>query len=438
MAFGTKNRPGRLGISPRDFARFGLLFLHEGKWNGRQLLSRKLTRMAVGNPLPLSLPRTKGRKAEMLPGQRSIGGGNNQTDHHGGYSWLWWLNAVSRDGKRWWMDAPADMFLCLGHGGREGLAVLPSQRMIVSWNGTKRLHSDRKLGNRAFKLLAEAVKPPVGRPSKAVGASRNSNDSLGRPSYEPPPSFGKWSRIELTFRGPDNKGRGEPNPFAVKLDVRFTSPTGKSSVVPGFYNGNGAGGLDGNVWAVRFSADETGTWRFTTMSPEKTLDARSGSVRVTDVPTTAKGFWKWGRLEAVGTATNGIRYLKFRDGPYWLKAGCDDPENFLGKFKNYDTPAKRKAAVDYLAGRGINSLYIMLHTLGGDHRDVWPWLGKTEREAKQHAGRNARFDVARLEEWRDLSGARRRQRVQRLRPRTLLPRSHRPIRLSAGGAVQPW
>jgi hypothetical protein len=30
MAFGVKNRPGRLAISPRDFARFGLLYLHKG------------------------------------------------------------------------------------------------------------------------------------------------------------------------------------------------------------------------------------------------------------------------------------------------------------------------------------------------------------------------------------------------------------------------
>ena len=37
LAFGGKDRPGRLGISPRDFCRFGLLYLHKGKWNGKQL-----------------------------------------------------------------------------------------------------------------------------------------------------------------------------------------------------------------------------------------------------------------------------------------------------------------------------------------------------------------------------------------------------------------
>ena len=88
---------------------------------------------------------------------------------------------------------------------------------------------------------------------------------------------------------------------------------------------------------------------------------------MTDIPADAEGLWRWGRLEAVGTAENGVRYLKFRDGPYWLKAGCDDPENFLGGgCRNYDTLKKRKAAVDYLAERGINSLYMMTNNIDGD------------------------------------------------------------------------
>jgi CubicO group peptidase (beta-lactamase class C family) len=158
MAFGTKNRPGRLAISPRDFARFGLLYLHRGKWRGKQLLSEKLATMAVTDALSLSVPRTKDKRAEMLPKQRSIGGGNNQTDHNGGYSWLWWLNGKSRDGKRWWQDAPADAFFCLGHGGRRGIACFPSQQIVVSWNDARQLHSNRKLGNAAFRFLVRSIR----------------------------------------------------------------------------------------------------------------------------------------------------------------------------------------------------------------------------------------------------------------------------------------
>ena len=59
MAFGTGDRPGRTAISPRDFARFGLLYLRGGKWKGEQLLSSEYATMAVTSPLPNSIPRTR-------------------------------------------------------------------------------------------------------------------------------------------------------------------------------------------------------------------------------------------------------------------------------------------------------------------------------------------------------------------------------------------
>ncbi len=226
---------------------------------------------------------------------------------------------------------------------------------------------------------------------------------LGRGRADEPSSFAKWSSIEISFAGPHSRGRGEPNPFAIELDVVFTSPSGRRWVVPGFYDGDGRGGEDGNVWKVRFSADELGAWTWATRCTHPKLDKRSGTFVVTCVDDTARGFWKWGRLEAVGTTENGIRYLKFRDGPFWLKAGCDDPENFLGRYRHYDTLAKRKAAVDYLAAKGTNSLYIMTHNIGGDENDVWPWQGATPAEAKQNAvPGHVRFDIAKLTEWRVL------------------------------------
>jgi hypothetical protein len=214
--------------------------------------------------------------------------------------------------------------------------------------------------------------------------------------------FAKWRRVEIVLRGPDSRGRADPNPFAVVVDVHFTSSGGRRFKVPGFYDGDGKGKLDGDVWKVRFSAGETGRWTFASESANRQLDGYRGSFTVTAPPRKAAGLYRWGRLESTGTRANKIRYLKFRDGPCWLKAGCDDPENFLGNLSHYSTPGKRRAAVDYLSARGVNSLYIMTHNIDGDDRDVWPWLGKTAREAKANAGPGARFDVARLEEWRQL------------------------------------
>ena len=76
----------------------------------------------------------------MIPGQRSIGSNvvpDNQTDHDGCYSWLWWLNGVRRNGQRRWPDAPPDVYACLGHAnGKRGMAVMPSQDIVLSWNDT--------------------------------------------------------------------------------------------------------------------------------------------------------------------------------------------------------------------------------------------------------------------------------------------------------------
>jgi CubicO group peptidase (beta-lactamase class C family) len=154
LAFGPKDRPGRLAVSPRDFCRFGLLYLRKGNWGDRQLLPEKVAVAAVTSPLPAKLPRTEGRKAEMLPGQRSIGGGNNQTDHFGSYSFLWWVNGLDRDGKRHWPDAPADTFAASGHGGRRALVVFPSQHLVVSWNDAR--ITDRAGFNGALKALLAA------------------------------------------------------------------------------------------------------------------------------------------------------------------------------------------------------------------------------------------------------------------------------------------
>ena len=149
--------------------------------------------------------------------------------------------------------------------------------------------------------------------------SANAGNSLGNVG-----DFTKWAKIEIPLEGPQSDGSGVPNPFNIFVDVTFTSPGGKSFIVPGFYDGDGKGNLNGKIWKVRFSADEVGTWTFTTKSKNSKLNEHTGSFVVLGVPATAPDFYKWGRLEHMGTPDNNIRYLKFRDGPYWLKAGSDD------------------------------------------------------------------------------------------------------------------
>lgn len=215
-------------------------------------------------------------------------------------------------------------------------------------------------------------------------------------------AFPQWGKIEVRLAGWAAAAEGDPNPFDASVDVEFQGPHGRVFRVPGYYDGDGEGGEQGRVWQVRFAADAIGPWTFRSVRTADGLEAVSGRFTVTPAPPTAPGFYRWGRLEHVGTRENGIRYLKFRDGPFWMKAGSDNPENFLGAFVNFDTPAKRRRAIAYFSRRGINSQYIMLHNIGGDHQDVWPWLGADQAAAKANAGASARFDIPKLREWQAL------------------------------------
>jgi hypothetical protein len=150
------NLKGRLAVSPRDFARFGLLYLRGGNWNGQQVISREHVRTLLATPLPADLPRTSGAPAEMIAGQRSIGGGSNQTDHFGSYSFTWWTNGVDRQGKRHWPNVPHDAVGAFGHAGKRAMVLLPSKDLIVVWNET-RVHGPQ-MEDRALELLVSAIR----------------------------------------------------------------------------------------------------------------------------------------------------------------------------------------------------------------------------------------------------------------------------------------
>ena len=162
MEQGTGEKAGRFGISVRDFARFGLLYRHKGNWNGKQLITKKHAKMVVTSPVPNSIPRTSAQTAaEMIPGQRSMGSRkmpDNQNDHRGSYSWLWWVNGVDREGKRNWPDAPVDTFGAFGHtNGKRAVVVIPSLEIVASWNDTSLGERTGNPRNDALYLLADAV-----------------------------------------------------------------------------------------------------------------------------------------------------------------------------------------------------------------------------------------------------------------------------------------
>ena len=245
----------------------------------------------------------------------------------------------------------------------------------------------------------------------------------------------KWHTITLDFKGPDTGERAVgPNAFLdCRFQVRFASPNGRTFNVPGFYAGDGKGQSSGNIWRARFSPCEAGQWFFVasfrtgsqvavsldTQAGEATeFDGYEGSFYVEGRDGNAPGFLKWGRLEYIGE-----HYLKFHDGPYWLKGGNDTPEDMLAYAGFDNTPrAKHKYAehvqdwfdgdpdwnngagkgmigfLNYMSKEHVNSIYFMPNNIGGDGKNVWPYVGKID--PKGHPDNdNLHFDISKLHQW---------------------------------------
>ena len=89
----------------RDWARFGLLYLNEGKYNGVQLLPEGWVKRSV-------FPSDAAKRGE--------------------YGFQWWLNVGSKDdpSNRLYPGLPADMFFADGYEG-QNIFIVPSKKLVV-------------------------------------------------------------------------------------------------------------------------------------------------------------------------------------------------------------------------------------------------------------------------------------------------------------------
>ncbi|HUU29730.1 MAG TPA: DUF5060 domain-containing protein, partial [archaeon] len=173
----------------------------------------------------------------------------------------------------------------------------------------------------------------------------------------------RWGRFELLLHENDWQ-----NPFTgVRLEAVFTSPGGREIRVYGFYDGDGQGGVSGDVFKVRFSPGELGRWSYHTSSNKPVLDGLSGEFECTG--SDARGPLSYDPGEPW--------YLKWASGELFFESGANDPECFLAK--RFISQEERFAGIDYLAGAGCNILYMGMVNAGpGDgtpEMKVTPWLG---------------------------------------------------------------
>jgi hypothetical protein len=226
----------------------------------------------------------------------------------------------------------------------------------------------------------------------------------------------------------------DPNPFLdYRLQVIFTSPLGQVFIVPGHFAADGdaaeTGVTGGNKWRVHFTPNQEGEWTYVASFREGSdiavsddpdegrpvsFDGVKGKFTIGPTDKTGRDFRGKGVLQYVGK-----RHLRFAEsGDYFIKAGANSPETFLA-YKDFDNTVAGRAilheygphlrdwkegdpvwrgemgkeiigALNYLSGKGVNSVYFLVMNVGGDGDNVWPWVIKRDR---------LRYDCSRLDQW---------------------------------------
>ncbi len=425
----------RLIASVRDFARLCWFWRNKGQWQGRHLLPVEVFDNYCKPQVPRDLPHTAQAQTDDYLKIGTYGGGSDHFTKYGPgiYGYNFWFNAAGRDppDRLTWPDAPRDTFMTIGAGGNCA-AVLPSlDTMIVAaradWGNLKPGDGTSTM-NRVMKLAVEA----------ASGRSEG-QATVSKKTYEIAGELGKWHPVTIDFHGPETSEIAtDPNPFLdYRLKVRFLGPSGRICNVPGFFAGDGKSSGRGSIWRVHFTPDQAGEWSFQAsfrqgaevavsldMEAGKPagFDGCRGSFRVEGRDEKAPGFLKWGRLEY---ARN--HYLKFREGPYWIKGGTDSPEDLLAyegftntrsgsrfKVKTYSNHVqdwrvgdpdwdngKGKGfigALNYLASQHVNLIYFLPMNIGGDGKNVWPFAGALN-PAGDESNDHVHYDIRKLHQW---------------------------------------
>ncbi len=144
-----------------------------------------------------------------------------------------------------------------------------------------------------------------------------------------------WQKVELTFTSNETYDNA-------LYDVReygavFTSPTGKTTKLNGFWDG-------GNNWKIRMLPDEVGTWEYMTFCSDeenKGLSGQSGRFTVTENEKKA-ALYRHGAVKV----NKGDYYLSYHDGTpfFWtactawngaLKSSENDWETYLEQRHNH-------------------------------------------------------------------------------------------------------
>jgi len=130
-------------ISAKHFARWGLLFLNEGNWNGQQLLSKAWVRQATSVQVPNTIPMGDTDRKNVIGS--------------GCYGFNWWVNGEKADGTLKLPGAPLDCYFASGFNNNKCF-VLPSWDMVIIRMGEDRnLEKADSIYGQFLKLVGASI-----------------------------------------------------------------------------------------------------------------------------------------------------------------------------------------------------------------------------------------------------------------------------------------
>ncbi|MFW6155470.1 MAG: serine hydrolase domain-containing protein [Planctomycetota bacterium] len=134
------NGAGGMSMTARQLARFGHLFLNEGTWDGREILSREWVRLSTAVRVDPDVPPYKDDAwYTHLPGR---------------YGLNWWVNGRDSDGNLYWPSLPEGSYAAQGNNNNYCF-VIPAWEMVLVREGQGK-PIDSTLYDRVFAELSAA------------------------------------------------------------------------------------------------------------------------------------------------------------------------------------------------------------------------------------------------------------------------------------------
>ena len=137
------------------------------------------------------------------------------------------------------------------------------------------------------------------------------------------------------------------SPFETEFTANFVSPSGKELNLQGFYNG-------GQEWIVRFSASESGEWKYQTSSSLRSLNNKKGKITVS-----SKSYGN--RRGMIVKSKEYPKNVFYEDGTPYFMMGFECDFLYALDYKNVQSTPILDKFLDGVARNGFNHIVMNVY-----------------------------------------------------------------------------